>query len=56
MQLVAQNKDAEWQSQENIVKDQMQAVAGRLGKAEQGINSGLNLTMQGLTNVASSFI
>jgi len=54
MQLVAQNKDAEWQSQENLIKDQMQSVAARLGKAEQGINSGLNFGIQGLANIASA--
>lgn len=54
MNLVAQNKDAEWQSQENLIKDQMQAVSARLGNAQQGINSGLNFGIQGLTNIASA--
>lgn len=52
--LVAQNKEAEYQSRENLIKDQMQAAAARLGKAEQGVNSGLNFAIQGLTNLAAS--
>lgn len=51
--LVAQNKEAEYQSRENLIKDQMQAAAARLSKAEQGVNSGLNFGIQALTNLAS---
>lgn len=54
LQLVAQNKEAEWQSADNLIKDQAQAAASRLGKAEQGINSGLNFAIQSLTNFAGA--
>lgn len=54
LQLVAQNKDAEFQSADNLIKDQMQAAAARLGSAERGISSGLNFAIQSGVNLASS--
>lgn len=52
--LVSQHKDAEWQSQENLIKDQMQSVAARVGNAQIGVNSGINLAFQGLSSLASA--
>lgn len=52
--LVSQHKDAEWQSQENLIKDQMQSVAARVGNAQKGVNSGLNLALQGLSSIGSA--
>lgn len=51
--LVGENKSAEWQSEDNLLKDRMQAVASRVGKAEIGLNSGLNLAFQSLVNFGS---
>lgn len=50
MQLVAQNKEAEQISRDNLIKDQMQAEAQKLAAGNQNIQSGLNL----ITNSASS--
>lgn len=52
--LVAQNAEAEWQSQDNLIKDQMQAVASRVGAANQGQQSGLNLTLSSLAALATN--
>lgn len=45
MQLVAGNKEAEWASRENIIKDQMAAATQRLTAAQTGIQSGMNLAL-----------
>lgn len=42
-ELVAQNKAAEWQSKENLLKDQMAAVSGQVAAATQSGQSGINL-------------
>lgn len=52
--LVAENKTAEWQSREDILKDQMQAVAGKAAAGAQNVNSGLNLATQGISNYGTS--
>ncbi len=53
LQLVAQNKEAEWQSQENLIKDQMAAAAQRLGAGQQNIQSGINTGLGALSSLAS---
>lgn len=53
-QLVAANKEAEYISKENILKDQMAAVAARLGKGEQNISSGANLLLNSATAFATN--
>ncbi len=53
LQLVAQNKEAEQVSADNLIKDQMQAAAAKLAKGQQNIQSGLNFGIQGLTNAIS---
>lgn len=45
LNMVAENKTAEWQSEENLIKDQMQAQAQILGAGQQNIQSGLNATL-----------
>lgn len=52
--LVAQNKEAEWQSEENLIKDQMAAVASRVQAANTGQQSGLNLALGSLAALASN--
>ena len=49
-QLVAQNKDAEYASQQNLIKDQMAAEVqkGQAGAANE--QSGINLALNGLTS------
>jgi hypothetical protein len=42
VQLVAQNKEAEWASKENILKDKIQAVGADIANANKNIQSGLN--------------
>ena len=41
-QLLANNKEAEWASGENLIKDQMAAQAAKLANSQQNIQSGLN--------------
>lgn len=45
LNMVAENKTAEWQSEENLIKDQMQAAAQKVGAGQQNIQSGLNATL-----------
>lgn len=54
LQVVASNKEAEWQSRENILKDQMQAEAQKVAAAQANVQSGLNLTLAGLSSLGSS--
>lgn len=39
------SKDAEWQSQENILKDKIQAASARSGDATKGLQSGVNAVL-----------
>lgn len=48
-QLLAQNKDAEWASRENILKDQMQATGAKAAAGLQNVQSGVNLGLNALT-------
>lgn len=52
--LVAENKTAEWQSREDLLKDQIQAVAGQAAAGAQNVNSGINTVVQAGSNLASS--
>lgn len=52
LQGVAANAEAEWQSQENLIKDQMAAASSRFENYNTTLNSGVNLALQGLTNLA----
>lgn len=54
LNMVAENEAAEWQSQDNLIKDQMQAVATRVGAANQGQQSGLNLALSSLAALATN--
>lgn len=49
--LVAENKTAEWQSREDLLKDQMQAVAGKAAAGAQNVNSGINTVVQAGANL-----
>lgn len=49
-QLVADNKTAEWQSKENLIKDQMQAAGMEGAAGTQDLSSGLNLALSSLTS------
>jgi hypothetical protein len=51
LQLVAQNKEAEFQSKDNLIKDQMQSAAQKVASGQQNLQSGLNLGL----NAASAF-
>lgn len=53
-QLVAANKEAEWASKDNLIKDQMQAISGQVEADTKNINSGINLANQAAANFASS--
>ena len=50
--LVAANEEAEWQSRENIIKDQMQAASARFDAQNLQYNSGFGLLTQAGTNLA----
>lgn len=52
LNLVAENDAAEQISADNLIKDQMQAVASRVGAANQGQQSGLNLALSSLSALA----
>jgi hypothetical protein len=52
--LVAENKTAEWQSREDLLKDQIQAVAGKAAAGAQNVNSGINTVVQAGSNLAAS--
>lgn len=49
-ELVAKNKEAEWQSKENLIKDQMQAAGMQGAAGTQDLSSGLNLLFSSLTS------
>lgn len=51
LRTVADNRTAEWQSEENLIKDQMQAEAAKLGAGQMNLSSGLNLAFNGITNL-----
>lgn len=51
---VAKGKEAEWQSKEMILKDQMAAAAQQVQAGTQNIQSGLNAGLQGLTNAGEA--
>lgn len=53
IQLVAQGKDAEWQSEENILKDRMQAAASKVAGGQANLQSGLNATISSMASLAS---
>lgn len=53
-QLVAANKEAEWQSKEDILKDQMAMYGLKAQAGSTNVNSGFNLALTGLTNYAAS--
>lgn len=46
-QLLAQNKEAEWASQQEILKDQMAMYGQRAQAGAQNLNNGLNLALSG---------
>lgn len=48
--MVADSKDAEWQSKENLIKDQMQAAGMQGAAGTQDMSSGLNLLLSSLTS------
>lgn len=54
LQLLSQNKEAEQISADNLIKDQMQAVASRLAKDEKNIQSGGNLFLNGISGLAGT--
>lgn len=47
-QLLAANKEAEWLSKENILKDQMAAIATKVQAGQQNLQSGANLALGSL--------
>lgn len=50
--LIGANKEAEWQSQENIIKDQMQAASSRFDAQNAQWNSAFGLLTNSATNLA----
>lgn len=48
---VAQNKEAEQISRDNLIKDQMQAEAQKVAAGQTNVNSGLNLAFNALTSL-----
>jgi hypothetical protein len=46
---VADNRTAEWQSQENILKDKLQAASGQAADAAKNIQSGINTGLGALS-------
>lgn len=54
LNLVAENKAAEQVSEDNLIKDQMQAVASRVGAANAGQQSGLNLALSSIGALATN--
>lgn len=47
--VVAQNKEAEWQSRDNLLKDRIQAAAARGQQGTLNLQSGLNATLGAIT-------
>jgi len=54
LDMVAKSRDAEYASQQNIVKDQLQAAAADSQAANATINSGINTTLAGLSAAQSN--
>lgn len=52
-QLVASNKEAEWASKENLIKDEMAAASSKVAAGQQNLQSGINLGMQVASNATS---
>lgn len=52
LRTVADNRTAEWQSQENLIKDQMQAEAQKVGAGQANLKSGLNLAFGSIAALA----
>lgn len=50
--VLGQSKEAEQVSADNLIKDQLQGKYAELGIANQGMTSGANFAIQGLTNLA----
>lgn len=48
LNLVSENKAAEWQSQQDILKDKLQAASGAKGDAFKNISGGINTLLSGL--------
>lgn len=53
-QLVATNKEAEYQSEQDLLKDQMAMYGLKAQAGSQNINSGVNLITNGLSNYGAS--
>lgn len=47
--VVAQNREAEWQSRDNLLKDRIQAAAARGQQGTLNLQSGLNATLGAIT-------
>lgn len=54
LDMVAQNRAAEYGSQQNIVKDELQAAAAQKADANATINSGINLGLSGYSAYQSN--
>lgn len=54
LDMVAKSKDAEYASQQNIVKDQLQAAAADSQAANATINSGINTALAGFSAAQSN--
>jgi len=52
--LLAQHKDAEWQSEENLIKDQLQAASAKAGAGQLNLQSGINLGLNALSSFATN--
>lgn len=52
--LIIGNKDAEFASQDNLLKDQLQAAAQRTQVGRQNEQSGINLALNGFSSLASN--
>jgi hypothetical protein len=53
-QLVATNKEAEWASKQDLLKDQMAMYGQKAAAGSQNVNSGLNLVTQGVAGYFGS--
>lgn len=54
LNLLAENKAAEWQSQDNLIKDQMQAAATKVAGGQQNLQSGVNTALSSLSALATN--
>lgn len=52
--VIGQNKAAEWSSQQDIIKDKMQAAGAEMQSGVQNIGSGANMLMGALSGKATS--